>query len=313
MDENYEADNFLDLLVDSLADFSYDDLELINDLDFEFLQDDQQNTTSNLQSYESNKSAIDTNENKNESTVLMSAESQYNKHSESSDPYEESSLSKKAKNMNDEYPISSNILQQKIEKSTNRLRFLARWTEISRRQVLRFERGFLPTLRNFNSLPKSKDKVADSQYRISVASSTNLINALSNRSATGKPSNSINNSINPLRASTYPMKRKVANYVSASFGKTVNTARHSHRYLGANLNNIDVTNFNSMHKLRSSMNRTQISRRMFTQVIQKEKLRRLELMQNQESKRKSFTYLNLSRKGARLDVSKNIDHSAHSA
>jgi len=100
----------------------------------------------------------------------------------------------------------------------------------------------------------------------------------------------------------------------------------------SNERNFDITNA-TLDKLRFSMNKTEISRRMFTQNIRKEELQRLELGQNQErnyafnfdqsisneknvlisGKRKSIACLKMPMTRFRLSVKRNSNHSAYQA
>lgn len=161
------SEYFMDFLIDSLAEFSDEDLDQMNDVDFEFFHEVMQDSSSDVivstkskeksflpkdtstptpaLHYIENNSSTD-GSNKEVSTassdVSFSSESQH------------SSLSLIPKFFfSDEEPITKttsdqdertdDILKKKLDLSANRLRFLARWTEMSRRQVMQLERNLL--------------------------------------------------------------------------------------------------------------------------------------------------------------------------
>jgi len=162
-----DTECYMDFLIDSLAEFSDEDLDRVNDVDFEFFHEIMQDSSSDVivstkskqksffpnekptpkpaLNYIENSSSTD-GSNKEVSTassdVSFSSESQHSSFS-LIPKFLISDDEEIPKSTGDQHEVDDDIFKKKLDLSANRLRFLARWTEMSRRQVMQLEKNLL--------------------------------------------------------------------------------------------------------------------------------------------------------------------------
>lgn len=317
--ENCEEESFMELLVDSFSDISPEDLELISNEDLELINLNPEffyEEGKNVPPFQNDESICNNTDMKYEDSndISLSTLPLKKKLSHVVNPSLKSIiLHKKSINKNRSPEMPCTMLKKKVDESTKRLRFLARWTEVSRRQVLLFEKDILYSNKNSHACTMSNFIETTDSQNINKAS----------KMISSKPQTSFSNIENSRRGFTCTRKR--ISSVSTNFGKipTNNIATSNERTF--DINNATSSSLISEieSKLRFSMNRTQISRGMFTRNILKEKSRHLELEQNQErnyvinvdqsneknllisDKRKSIACLEMPTKRLRILVKKN--------
>lgn len=234
---NAENESFLHFLVDSLRDFSVDDLDAMNSLDFEYYHDEVQESLLGSSGLH-----IDIGGNeiryKDGNAISLSNELLHtgpNDHisNPSSKTFQKE---EKHKNVNIDQNSRKENLQKKIDNCAKRLRFLSRFTEISRRQFFAIEKYYLnhysenPSA-HFDNVPTPSDE----------------------------------------RASI------ILNTKNTSRNNSARKNQPNNEEFSTNDDN------NLLHKLQTSMKKTQASRRIITEAIMKEKKRRLGLKKKGET------------------------------
>jgi len=313
-DNRGEKDNFLGFLVDSLADFSDEDLELINNLDFDFYHEAVQDFPLNEPSFHSDNINISfEHKEKNElpNDCLSTATSQSKLPHNLNPSFKNPQRGESYLHSFNYHQIPLNFLKNKIDSSSNRLRFLARWTETSRRQVLLIKEQMFPRSKEFNVDSTSNRNTDDTNDR-GYSNICALLNTIDHMNVRRKPQVSISSDNDNFLG-------LLTRYDSAHQNIL---ARNSHE--SPNVDFLDIKNNNSMHKLQFSMSKTQISRQMFTQAIRNERNKRQQtrIQHNSDQimphkmnilvmKRKSISSsFNMSRKLVRFSKNKNEKHGA---
>lgn len=297
MDSNSaENESFLHFLVDSLRDFSVDDLDAMNSLDFEFYHHEVQesllgNPGSHIDGDDIEIKHMDDTAISNKPLHICQSHHTSNPSSIALQKEEKSRIVKIDQNSRNE------DLRKKIGNSVKRLRFLARFTELSRRHFFAIEKYYLNCSNNpsahFDNIPtKSNDRASITR--------------------------SAENSSRHLEYSGLIHSNNPASNNQSS---------------DEDFSAIDDTKL--LYKLQTLMKKTQVSRRIISEAIMKVKKRRQELNKKHEEtdscdtgesiinktntssitgKRKDLSFNDdIPRKRARDSIDKNTSSIANSA
>jgi len=268
-----ETENFLDFLVDSLAAFSDEDLELVNDLDFEFFHEIKQDTLSDV--IVSTKSQQTTSFPIPEPSEENSSTNSYDKHEATTDSSDVSFSTESQQSSFSPFPmsffnyekdisrdicntpeVSDDIFKKKADSSANRLRFLARWTEISRRQVIQLEKNIIFGLES-TSTYSNLNYDSDSSYAYSDLDYDN-IDALDNHMGFIKAVD--NDSIHAQKNSQFLFSETEHGFHGnpPHSNPEIDIYIASHKNTEANVKMLDMNNITSYIEPQCSMNKTSI-------------------------------------------------------